>query len=187
MKRENKHIIFWQETHLVQTEHEKLKKLGFENTFYSFYSKGNARGVAILISNKMAFQLSSQIIDKEGRYVLVKGFLESREVTWLVVVDVDVYRPPGQHKSLIKKLFDIIATEITGILICRGDWNVQLHPTFQTDSTNPTKGTNPESLLVRKILKGIGMIDVWRELNASAKQFTFFSHPHAVYSRFDYF
>lgn len=81
MKRENKHIIFWQETHLVQTEHEKLKKLGFENTFYSFYSKGNARGVAILISNKMAFQLSSQIIDKEGRYVLVKGFLESREVT----------------------------------------------------------------------------------------------------------
>lgn len=143
MKRENKHI-FGQETHLVQTEHEKLKKLLFEKTFYSFYSKGNARGVAMLISNKMAFQLSSQIIDKEERYVLVKSFLDSREVTLHVVVDVDIYRPPGQHTSLIKKLFYIIATEITCILICRRVWNVQLHPTFQTDSTNPTKRTNPE-------------------------------------------
>lgn len=86
----------------------------------------------------MAFQLSSQIIDNEEHYVLVKVLLNSREVTLF-----NVYRPPGQHKSLIKKLFDIIATEITNILICGGDWNVQLHPIFQTDSTNPTKKNKP--------------------------------------------
>lgn len=180
MKRENQHIIFWQETHLIQTEHEKLKRLGFRNTFYSSYAKGHARGVAILISNKVNFQASSQIADKEGRYILVKGILDSREVTLF-----NVYRPPGQDKIFIKKLFDLIASEVSGILICAGDWNVQLHPTL--DSSNPTKKMNSETLYVRKMLKAAGMFDIWRELHPSARQFTFFSHPHMVYSRVDYF
>lgn len=180
MKRENQQIIFWQETHMVREEHEKLKKLGFRNTFYSSYAKGRARGVAILISNNVAFQSSAQINDKEGRFVLVKGTLDSKEVTLL-----NVYRPPGRDDSFIKKIFDIIATEVSGTLICGGDWNVQLHAAL--DSTNPTKKMNPESIHVRKLLKDIGMFDVWRELNPSARQFTFFSHPHAVHSRVDYF
>lgn len=139
MKRENQHIIFWQETHLVQTEHEKLRKLGFRNTFYSSYTKGNARGVAILISNKVTFQLSSQIADKEGRYILVKGILDSKEVTLL-----NVYRPPGKDKLLIMKIFELITSEVSGTLICGGDWNVQLNPTL--DSSNPAKKINSESL-----------------------------------------
>lgn len=119
MKRENQHI-FWQETHLEQSEHEKLKRLGFRNTFYSSYTKGHARGVAILISNKVTFQVSSQIADKEGRYILVKGILDSKEVTLF-----NVYRPPGQDKLLIKKIFELITSEVSGTLICGGDWNIQ--------------------------------------------------------------
>lgn len=37
---------------------------------------------------------SSQITDKEGRYVLVKGFIDHKEVTLL-----DVYRPPGSDQQ----------------------------------------------------------------------------------------
>lgn len=180
MKRENQHIIFWQETHLEQSEHEKLKRLGFRNTFYSSYTKGHARGVAILISNKVTFQVSSQIADKEGRYILVKGILDSKEVTLF-----NVYRPPGQDKLLIKKIFELITSEVSGTLICGGDWNIQLHPSL--DSSNPTKKINCESLYVKKMLKETGMIDIWRELHPSVRQFTFFSHPHTVYSRVDYF
>lgn len=35
IKRENIQVAFWQETHLSNSEHEKLKKMGFTNTFYS--------------------------------------------------------------------------------------------------------------------------------------------------------
>lgn len=66
---------------MVKTEHEKLKKMGFKNTFFSSYTNGNARGVAILIANKVDFQLSKQIVDKEGRFVLVRGTLDSKEIT----------------------------------------------------------------------------------------------------------
>ena len=179
MKRENQQIIFWQETHMIRTEHEKLKKMGFRNTFFSSYTNGNARGVAILISNKVIFQLSAQIVDKEGRYVLVKGILDSKEVTLL-----NVYRPPGSDKALIKKIFELIATEVSGTLIAAGDWNIQL--TGQ-DTSNPQKKITPESLLVKKLLKETGMFDVWRDLNPKASQYSFFSHPHGVHSRLDYY
>ena len=115
MKREHQHIIFWQETHMAKTEHEKFKKMGFKNTFYSSYTGGHTRGVAILIANKIDFRLSKQIIDKEGRFVLVRGTLDSIEVTLL-----NVYRPPGQNRTLINRIFDLIAAEVSGVLICGG-------------------------------------------------------------------
>jgi len=75
---------------------------------------------------------SSQIADKEGRYVLVKGFIDHKEVTLL-----NVYRPPGNNKQLIKKIFDLISVETSGVLICGGDWNIRLYPVM--DSSNKLK------------------------------------------------
>lgn len=75
MKREKQDIIFWQETHLSSTEHEKLRKMGFTNLYYSSNIKGKSRGVAILLSNKVNFQFSKQISDKQGCYILVKGHI----------------------------------------------------------------------------------------------------------------
>lgn len=49
IKREKQDIIFWQEMHLTNTEHEKLRKMGFKNSYYSSFEKGNTRGVAVLI------------------------------------------------------------------------------------------------------------------------------------------
>lgn len=129
MKREKQDIIFWQETHLTNTEHEKLCKMGFRNTYYSSYEKGNARGVAVLISNRVNFQFSSQITDKEGCYLLVKGFIDNKEVTLL-----NFYRPPGSNKGLIKKVFNMIITNTSGVLICAGHWNINLHPILYSTS-----------------------------------------------------
>ncbi len=110
----------------------------------------------------------------------MRGTLDSKEVTTL-----NIYSPPGQDRTLTDRIFDLIATEVSGVLICGGDWNVRLHPTL--GSSNPTKKMNSESLYIKKMINGIGLIDVWRDFHPAVKQFTFFSHPHAVHSRIDYF
>lgn len=180
MKREKQQIIFWQETHLSDKEHEKFKQLGFKNSYYSSYKHGQRRGVIILISNKVVFQISKQIRDAEGRFILVKGYIDHKQVTLL-----NVYRPPGNDKVFIKKIFDLIAEETEGILVCGGDWNIQLQPSL--DSSNATKRINSETVTVKKLLLEAGMMDIWRVLNPTARQFTFFSHPHNAHSRIDYF
>ena len=103
--------------------------MGFKNLYYSSYNKSNSRGVAILIPSRVNFQLISQINDKEGCYILVKGYIDNKEVTLL-----NVYRPPGKDKCLIKKIFDHITTEISGVFICGGDWNICLNTSVDTSS-----------------------------------------------------
>lgn len=82
---------------------------------------------------------------------------DHKEVTLL-----NVYRPPGYDKQLIKKIFNLISEEASGVLICGGDWNVCLNPSL--DSTNQTKKMQPEALYIRKLLKEKGMIDIRKEV-----------------------
>lgn len=133
-KKEKSQIVFWQETHLQSPEHEKLKKMGFRNTFYSSYKRGRKRGVAILISNSLNFEFISEIKDKEGRFILVKGKLDHKEVTLL-----NIYAPPGSNKTFFKKMFDLISCETLGVLICAGDLNMIFNPKLDTNNQKREK------------------------------------------------
>lgn len=90
IKKERINITFWQETHLSGVEHEKLRKMGFRQNFFSSYKHGKRRGVDLLISNSIQFEFASEIKDKEGRFVLVKGKIDQKEVTLF-----NIYAPRG--------------------------------------------------------------------------------------------
>lgn len=179
MKQEKIQIINWQETHLSPQEHEKLKRFGFQNTFYSSHKSGRKRGVAILIPNSVNFELISEIKDKEGRYILVRGKLDNKEITLF-----NVYAPPGSTKTFFKKIFNLIVTESHGTLIVGGDLNVHIEP--RLDATGPNRKKTSNAKMIQRLLKELGMFDIWREFHPKEKQFTFYSTCHAMYSRIDY-
>ena len=58
LKRDKVEVALLQETHLLDTEHTKLIKMGFKYQYSSSYSAGHRRGVAILISNKISFEIT---------------------------------------------------------------------------------------------------------------------------------
>jgi len=57
MRKDKSQIIFLQETHMSKPEHEKLKKFGYSNTYYSSCKNSRKRGVVIMISNSLNFDL----------------------------------------------------------------------------------------------------------------------------------
>lgn len=91
-----------------------------------------------------------------------------------------MYRPPGNDTILIKKIFDIIAEEYSGVCICGGEWNIRLQ--LSLDST-------PETITIKKLLKllNAGMMDIWRDPHPAEGQFTSYSYSQSVHSRIDYF
>lgn len=180
MKKEKINIAFWQETHMSAPEHDKLKKLGFRNAFFSSYRKGKKRGVCILISNSTPFEYISEIKDKEGRFILVKGKIDQKEVTLL-----NIYAPPGTESSFFRKIFDLIALETYGTLICAGDFNVTLNPVL--DTTNINRKKNCSEKLINRALRELGLKDVWRTTHRHDPGYTFYSGRHATHSRLDYF
>ena len=99
LKKEKAQVLFLQETHLPQQEHEKLKRFGFRNTFYSSYRPSQKRGVAILITNALQFECLKEVRDNEGRFVLIKGKLENT-----IYIDNDQYTPPQKALNVFSKL-----------------------------------------------------------------------------------
>lgn len=178
MKRENAEIVLLQETHLTPVEHEKLKRMGFSKVYYSSYRSGHRRGVAILISQKIPFEYLSEISDKEGRYIIISGKIDDT-----IITICNIYAPPGSDFAFYRKIFDLMIGA-KGIVICGGDWNIRLNP--KLDSSKNSHATS----LHRKIsvlMTELGVLDLWRDFYPSGRDYTFYSPPHDVYSRIDYF
>ena len=106
MRKDKSQVIFLQETHMSKQEHEKLKKFGYTNTYYSSCKNSRKRGVAIMIANSLNFDLIKEKRDDEGRYIIIKGRMDSVLVTF-----VNVYAPPESDRSFFKRLFDLIVSE----------------------------------------------------------------------------
>ena len=89
MRKDKPQGIFLQETHMSKLEHEKLKKFGYNNTYYSSCKNSWRRGVVIMISNSLNFDLIKEKRDDEGRYIIIKGRMDG-----VLVTLVNVYAPP---------------------------------------------------------------------------------------------
>lgn len=180
LKKERTHINFLQETHLSKVEHEKLKRFGFKNTFYSSHVNARKRGVAILMSNVIKFECQKEIADREGTYIIVKGKIGQTMITL-----VNIYAPPESNKTFFKNLLDIITVEAEGICICGGDLNVLMDPELDTTSLNRNKLSIIN--LVKTSWEEMGFFDVWRDLHPLQRDFSHYSKTHSIYSRIDYF
>lgn len=180
-KKEQAQVVFLQETHLQEKEHEKLKKMGYVNMFSSAYKSGRRRGVVILISNKLNFKETFQLKDTEGRFILVRGSIEDNPVTLM-----NIYAPPGSDFKFYQKVINIMVVETKGLLICGGDLNIRLRP--ELDSSNgKVHDSSTLHKKVRFLLEEAGLIDIWRDLFPKRRDYTHYSAPHAIYTRIDYF
>ena len=65
-------ICFLQETHLKPRDTYRLKVKGWKKIFHT---KGDQKkaGVAILISDRIDFEIKAVKRDKEGHYIMIKG------------------------------------------------------------------------------------------------------------------
>lgn len=103
------------------------------------YRSGCRRGVATLISAKIAFERLPEFKDRDGRYNMVIGRLEGMKVTVL-----NVY---------------LMITQAQGIVICGEDFNLRLNP-MKDASGSGRNLNNPLSSKVRGLLKEMRICDV---------------------------
>lgn len=76
LKKEKAQINLLQETHVSQSEHAKLKRMGFRYVFSSSDKTGHKRGVATLISNSVNYEHILSISDDECRFVTSTGRID---------------------------------------------------------------------------------------------------------------
>lgn len=180
LKRDKSSVAFLQETHLSKKEHDKFKKLGYVNSFYSSCKNSRRRGVITLISNVVNFELLKEETDHDGRYGIIKGKIDN-----VLVTLINVYTPPESDRKFIKCVFDKIESLSEGIVICAGDWNIIQN--YSMDTTSNRKHKYSLSKNLKMYISETGLFDVWRDFHPLEKDFTHYSASHKVHSRIDYF
>lgn len=134
LKRLNSAIVFLQETHLRIRDQYRLHCPWVSHVFLSDFNS-KARGVAILISNKVQFTPTKVIADKNGRYLIVAGNLMQKKVLL-----VNVYAPNFDDAEFANRLLNDIPFLNTHLLILGGDLNSVFDPVM--DRSNPRSLTH---------------------------------------------
>lgn len=147
--------------------------------FYSSYNS-KSRGVAILLHRSLPFTLDKTISDKEGRYVLLSGYLYGEHVVFGCI-----YAPTIYEASFIPQPISDLATFSSPYLLLGGDFNCTSDPDI--DVSPPQSTRSKKSIKTGEFCKDLDLYDVWRVLHPLDKDYTFFSIPHQVFSRIDYF
>ena len=80
IQKQDPYICCLQETHLKTRDIYRLKVRGWEKIFHTNRDQKKA-GVAILISDKIDFEIKSMKRDKEGHYIMIKGSIQEEDIT----------------------------------------------------------------------------------------------------------
>ena len=180
LKRENTQIALLQETHLTDLEHIKLRRSWIGQVFYSSFNS-HSRGVAILIHKKLPFTLEEMIKDDEGRFVIISGFLYGERI-----LIGSVYGPNTFEPSFFSKLLAAASSQLTPFTVFGGDFNCVQDASID-QSPSKLAFTSKKTARLKELCVDLGLFDIWRIINPTARDFTFYSHPHRSFSRIDYF
>ena len=87
------------------------------------HASGNQKkaGVAILISNKVEFEIKTVTRDKEGYYIMIKELIQAEDITIVNIYALNIRAP-----QYIRQMLTAIKGEIDSTTIIVGDFNTPL-------------------------------------------------------------
>ena len=114
--KQDPYICCLQQTHFRPREIHKLKVRGWKKIFHANRNQKKG-GVAILISDKIDFNIKTITRDKEGHYIMIKGSIQEEDITI-----VNIYAPNIGVPQYIRQILTAIKGEIGSNTIIVGDF-----------------------------------------------------------------
>ena len=111
-----------QETHLKTRDTYRLQVKGWKKIFHENGDQKKA-GVAILISDKIDFEIKAVKRDKEGHYIIIKGSIQDEDITI-----INIYAPNIGAQQYVKQMLTNMKEEINSNTIIVRDVNTPLTP-----------------------------------------------------------
>ena len=100
----------------------RLKVKGWKKIFHANRDQKKA-GIAILISDKIDFEIKAVKRDKEGHYIMITGSLQEEDITI-----INIYAPNISVLQYVRQMLTSMKAEINNNTIIVGDFNTPLTP-----------------------------------------------------------
>ena len=133
--------------------------------------------VAILLSDKINFEIKTMTRDKEGHYIMTNGSIQEEDITI-----INIYAPNIGALQYVRQILTSMKGEINNDTIILGDFNT---PLTHMDRSTKQK-INKETQTLNDTMDQLDLIDIYRTFHPKTMNFTFFSSAHRTYSRIDH-
>ena len=148
------------------------------------HGTNHSKGVLILFSKNLQFDIRHVLDDSEGRYIFVEAL--GRDVPFLLV---NLYAPTKNQEQCV--FFDVVANipeDLSQDPNCQifigGDFNCHLGPSL--DNLGGIIESKSSVKKINEIMRANDLIDIWRIRNPEKKQFTWTQKKPLVRRRLDY-
>ena len=121
-------------------------------------------GVAILISDKIDFEIKDMKRDKEGHYIMIKGSIQED------ITIINIYAPNIGAPQYVRQMLTSMKGEINNNTIIVGDFNTPITP---MDRTTKHK-INKEIQTLNDTIDQLDLIDIYRTFHPQTMNFIFF-------------
>ena len=125
---------------------------GWKKIFHANRDQKKA-GVAILISEKIDFQIKALKRDKEGHYIMIKRSIQEGDVTI-----INIYAPNIGALQYVRQMLISMKREINNNTIIVGEFNTPLTP---MDRSTEQK-INKETQTLNDTIDQSDLIDIYR-------------------------
>ena len=90
-----------------------------------FHANGDQKkaGVAILLSDKIDFEIKAMNRDKEGHYIIIKGSIQEEDITIINIYETNIGAP-----QYVRQMLTSMKGEFNSNTIIVGDFNSPLTP-----------------------------------------------------------
>ena len=106
--------------HLKTRDTYRLIVKGWKKIFHANGDQKKA-GVAILISDKIDFEIKAVKREKEGHYIMIKGSIQEEDITI-----INIYAPNIGALQYVRQMLTSMKGEINSNTIIVGDFNTPL-------------------------------------------------------------
>ena len=142
---------------------------GWKNIFHDNGDQKKA-GLAILISDKIDFEIKAVTGDKEGS-------IQEEDITI-----INIYAPNIRAPQYVRQMLTSMKGEINNNTIIVGDFNTPLTPMYRSTKQK----INKETQTLNDTMDQLDLIDIYSTFHPKTMNFTFFSSAHRTFSRVDH-
>ena len=176
IQKQDPYICCLQETHLKTRDTYRQKVKGWKKIFHTNGDQKKA-GVAILISDKIDFEIKAMKRDKEGHYIMIKGSTQEEDITI-----INIYAPNIRAPQYVRQMLINMKREIDSNTIIVGDFNTPLTPMGRSTK----RKINKETQTLNVTMNQLDLTDICRTFRPKTMNFTFLSSKHVTFSRIDH-
>ena len=177
LARQKVDVALLSETHLLKADSHRMA-----NKYYHVLAASSAgtktKGVAVIARRRLNWKLLSTWADTTGRICLAKLEYMNRKIAL-----ISAYAP----KRFAAEFFSVLTSTVLGLTdfecVVGADFNAVWDPQLDRSGATQTKDQGIATAARRSWARDTGLIDAWRTLNPSIKDFTFLSTRHKSFSR----